>query len=83
MIVTLLVRFNGPLEIEAWVGQVAYKLKLQEDTKNQLTLHVTTSKAVEESGEVVLISPQLSSKGVVVAEPEEVVATRIHRNSGQ
>ena len=80
----LCARFYGPFEVEARVGQVAYKLKLPSDSKIHPTFHISQlKKAVGEPLEVVPIPLQLTSEAELVVEPEGVLSTRINAQSGQ
>lgn len=80
----LAARFYGPFEVEAKVGKVAYRLKLPEGTKIHHTFHVSQlKKAIGDTVPATSLPPQLTSDGVLIAEPEAVWNTRTHPRSGQ
>ncbi|KFK26976.1 hypothetical protein AALP_AA8G317800 [Arabis alpina] len=80
----LAARYYGPYEIEARVGPVAYKLKLPPTAKVHHTFHVSQLKASLGSALVPsTMPPQLTAEGVLEAEPEFVLGTRMNKQSGQ
>ena len=80
----LCARFYVPFEVEARVGQVAYKLKLPSESKIRPTLHISQlKKAIGEPQEVIPLPPQLTNEGELLVEPEGVISTRVNSQSGQ
>ncbi|KFK29513.1 hypothetical protein AALP_AA7G144100 [Arabis alpina] len=78
----LATRFYGPYEVEARIGLVAYELKFPPSVKIHHTFHVSQLKAVLGSGLIpIAIPPQLSEEGVLEAEPEYILGTRVNKDS--
>lgn len=76
-------RYYGPFEVEARVGQVAYKVKLPAGAKIHPTFHVSQlKKAVGETGDSLPFPHQLNSEGELVVEPAGVLSSRIHGGTG-
>lgn len=73
-------RFYGPYEVAARVGKVAYRLHLPPEAKIHPTFHVSQlKKAVGDSLEPTTIPPQLTSEGVLEAEPETGLAQCVNK----
>ncbi|KFK38387.1 hypothetical protein AALP_AA3G106900 [Arabis alpina] len=80
----LAARFYGPYEIEERIGAVAYKLKLPPGTRIHHTFHVSLLKAALGSALTPVSLPeQLTSEGVLEAQPALVLKERINSMSGQ
>lgn len=66
-------RFYGPFQVEAKVGEVAYRLKLPAELKIHPTFHVSQLKRVVGDHPVELKLPaQLTPEGMLSVEPEQV-----------
>ena len=77
-------RFYGPYEVIARVGKVAYRLKLPEDAKIHPTFHVSQlKKAIGDDNTISPLPPLLTAEGVLVAQPEKVLGSRVSPVSGQ
>ncbi|KFK29256.1 hypothetical protein AALP_AA7G109500 [Arabis alpina] len=80
----LAARYYGPYEVEARVGPVAYKLKLPPSAKVHHTFHVSQLKAAQGSALVPIdMPPQLTEEGVLEAEHEFMLGTRVNKQSSQ
>lgn len=77
-------RFYGPYTVEARVGKVAYRLKLPPEAKIHPTFHVSQlNKSIGETTEAVGVPAQLTTEGVLMAEPEAVLGYRKNSTKGQ
>ncbi|KFK23310.1 hypothetical protein AALP_AAs43195U000200 [Arabis alpina] len=80
----LAARFYGPYEVEARVGEVAYKLKLPTGSKIHHTFHISQlKKAVGSSFQPMDLPDQLTGEGVLEAEPEACMGVRVHPQTSQ
>ena len=77
-------RFYGPYEVIARVGKVAYRLKLPVDAKIHPIFHVSQlKKAIGVDIPIAPLPPQLTSEGMLEAQPEKVLGSRVSPISGQ
>lgn len=74
--------FYGSFEIEARVGEVAYRLTLPEDAKIHHTFHVSQlKKMVGYVVETIPLPSQLTAEGVFEVEQEMILQTRVNARS--
>ena len=73
----LAARYYGPYEVLEKIGQVAYRLRLPDDSKVHPVFHVSQLKPVVGQGKTVFpLPPILSQENELVVEPQELLGTR-------